>query len=72
MFVVTGCVPEGDALGNGVTVTVGSGLLGSGVMVAVGRGPAGILGLGIGVAVSPGDWASNLVPRKMTMKQVPS
>ena len=45
VFVVCGCVPEGDALASGVTVAVATGEDWSGVTVAVGRGPAGTLGL---------------------------
>jgi hypothetical protein len=41
-------------------VTVGCGVSWSGVTVAVGRGPAGMIGLGIGVVVSLG-WATVLV-----------
>lgn len=58
VFVVSGWVPEGEALGRGVTVLVGSGVVWSGVTVAVGRGPAGMLGVGMGVAVSSGEFAS--------------
>lgn len=61
MFVVCGCVPAGEALGNGVTVLVGCGVASSGVTVAVGRGPAGIVGVGIGVAVSSRAFARNAV-----------
>ena len=55
MFVVCGCVPEGEAMGRGVMVAVGSGVVCSGVTVAVGRGPAGMVGLGSGLIVSSGD-----------------
>lgn len=55
MFVVRGCVPAGEALGNGVTTTVGCGEAVTWLMVAVGRGPAGMLGLGSGEAESSGD-----------------
>ncbi|CAN5351905.1 hypothetical protein BH20VER3_BH20VER3_20050 [soil metagenome] len=72
VFVVTGWVPEGDALGKGVMVTVGSGLVGTGVTVAVGRGPAGMLGLGIGVAVSLGDWASTCATDTTTAMVAPN
>jgi hypothetical protein len=51
-------VPAGEALGKGVTVLVGWGFSWSGVTVAVGRGPAGMLGVGIGVADSLGDSAN--------------
>lgn len=54
MLVVCGCVPDGDALGSGVTVEVGSGEASIGLTVAVGRGPAGMLGLGIGCAGTSG------------------
>ncbi len=60
MFVVCGCVPAGEALGNGVTVLVGCGVSCSGVTVAVGRGPAGMVGVRIGVAVSAGEFASTV------------
>lgn len=52
VLVVCGCVPEGDALGNGVIVAVGSGEDSSGLTVVVGRGPAGMLGLGIAFNIS--------------------
>ncbi len=58
MLVVCGCVPAGEAFGKGVTVLVGCGVSWSGVTVAVGRAPAGIVGVGIGVAVSLGEFAS--------------
>lgn len=48
VLVVIGCVPEGEALGRGVTVFVGFGLARSGVMLAVGRGPGGTGTLGSG------------------------
>ena len=57
VLVVGGCVPEGEALGSGVTVLVGSGVDSSGVTVAVGRGPVGILGRGGGWRSSSGDSA---------------
>lgn len=57
VFVVWGCVPEGEALGSGVMVAVGCGVVGSGVTVAVGRGPAGMLGLVSGWTSSSGDSA---------------
>ncbi len=57
VLVVTGWVPAGDALGKGVMVAVGNGEVCTGVTVAVGRGPAGMLGLGKGLAESLGDCA---------------
>jgi hypothetical protein len=57
VLVVCGCVPEGEALGNGVIVVVGCGEAWSGVTVAVGRGPAGMLGVGSGFMASLGDCA---------------
>ena len=57
VLVVCGCVPPGEALGNGVTIAVGCGETASGVTVAVGRGPAGMLGLGSGL--TDGDCASS-------------
>ena len=61
MLVVCGWVPAGEALGKGVTVLVGCGVSCRGVTVAVGRGPAGMVGVGIGVAVSSGEFASTAV-----------
>ncbi len=52
MTVLVGCgwVPSGEALGNGVTVAVGSGVACKGVTVAVGRGPGGTVAFGSGSA----------------------
>ncbi len=61
VFVVRGCVPAGEALGSGVTVFVGCGVSWRGVTVAVGRGPAGMVGVGMGVAVSLGEFARTAV-----------
>lgn len=52
VFVVCGWVPPGDALGNGYTVAVGTGVDCNGVTVAVGCGPAGMLAEGA-VSVCP-------------------
>ena len=67
-MVVIGCVPCGEALGNGVTVEVGCGVACTGVTIAVGRGPAGTLGLGSGEAESLGDWAAKLEAKKSKPK----
>lgn len=58
VFVVCGCVPIGEALGSGVTVAVGWGVVVTWLIVAVGCGPAGMLGLGRGVVESLGDCAA--------------
>lgn len=50
-----GCVPAGDALGSGVTTAVGWGEAVTWLIVAVGCGPAGMLGLGSALPVSLGD-----------------
>ncbi len=58
MLVVCGWVPAGEALGSGVTGAVGRGEVWTGLIVAVGSGPAGMLGLGSGLASSLGDCAA--------------
>lgn len=58
MFSTRGWVPAGEALGSGVTTAVGCGEAVTWLIVAVGCGPAGMLGLGSGLAASLGDCAA--------------
>ena len=72
MLVVCGCVPEGEAIGNGVIVPVGCGVEGKGVTVAVGRGPGGTGTLGSGVTLPLGDCAGSNCARENPRRAIAS